>query len=105
MELGPELFVLLDSWIGEPLAQVVKLCVEPYNLFLQQCYISPSVHIDGGLVADVLGTAYKVQGAQGLLGTHTGGADVGNDHGLGITTQGILPGKAERFNTRFLPQG
>jgi hypothetical protein len=41
----------------------------------------------------VLGTADKVQCAQGLLRTHARGADVSNDHGLGIASQGVLQPK------------
>ena len=57
------------------------------NLSLQHGNITIGVLVDDGLVADVLGPAGKLQRAESLLGAHLAGADIGNDHGLGVATQ------------------
>ena len=49
--------------------------------------------VDNGLVAYLLGTADKLQGAQGLLTCRFSRVDICDDHALGIASQTVLHGQ------------
>ena len=78
---------LLKLKIGGGIKVPVEALQLPFQDFGRE---GLGVLVHNCLVADHLGTAHKLQGAEGLVAGGGGRADVGDDHALGVASQTVL---------------
>ena len=70
----------------QPVSQVLDLVLQ----LPDQLVLGVVLYVHHGLVVDGLGGVCVLQGAEGLLEVCVRGRDVGDHHGPGVTSQGVL---------------
>ena len=90
--------VLSREAVAVALAVAAQLRSEARQLPLQRRHLPRRLLVLLGAVADELGPLGKLERAQGLPGVDGGGADIGDDHRLGVTAERVLQGGGQELS-------